>query len=187
MTGDGLADDYRRAGFANRLGFGSRSALVVIDFCQAYLDPKSPLYAGVEDARASCQRVLGAARAAEIPVLHTRVEFQPGGADGDRTGCLPPTSNTSKAARCGAGDRANTACLMRRRLDVSALVWPQRRALDIAPGQRPRPSSGTHKCDNHEAGDRRGRVRGTRTVAPMLGGLSIVASMTPSARGMRGW
>ena len=81
-TGDGLAEDYRRAGFSNRLGFGSRPALVVIDFCQAYLDPTSPLYAGVEDARAACQRVLDAARAAHIPVLHTRVEFQPGGANG---------------------------------------------------------------------------------------------------------
>ena len=80
--GADLADDYRRAGFNNRLGFGSRPALVVIDFCRAYLDPRSPLYAGVEDARASCQRVLAAARAAGIPVLHTRVEFQPGGGDG---------------------------------------------------------------------------------------------------------
>ena len=80
--GEELADDYRRAGFKNRLGFGSRPALVVIDFCRAYLDPESPLYAGVEDARTSCQRVLAAARAAGIPVLHTRVEFQPGGADG---------------------------------------------------------------------------------------------------------
>ena len=82
MGGEELADDYRQAGFNNRLGFGSRPALVVIDFCEAYLDPASPLYAGVEDARASCRRVLTAARAAGIPVLHTRVEFQPGGADG---------------------------------------------------------------------------------------------------------
>ena len=81
-TGSELADDYRQAGFNNRLGFGSRPALVVIDFCRAYLDPESPLYAGVEEARASCERVLAAARAAGIPVLHTRVEFQPGGADG---------------------------------------------------------------------------------------------------------
>ncbi|WP_419841130.1 isochorismatase family protein [Candidatus Poriferisodalis sp.] len=77
-----LAEDYRRAGFANRLGFGQRPALVVIDFCRAYLDADSPLYAGVEAARGSCERVLAAARAARIPVLHTRVEFQSGGADG---------------------------------------------------------------------------------------------------------
>ncbi len=82
MTDDGLAEDYRQAGFSNRLGFGQHPALVVVDFCQAYLDPDSPLYAGVEDARESCIRLLAAARTAEIPVLHTRVEFQPGGADG---------------------------------------------------------------------------------------------------------
>ena len=82
MTDDGLAEDYRQAGFSNRLGFGDHPALVVVDFCQAYLDPGSPLYAGVEDARESCIRILAAARSAQIPVLHTRVEFQPGGADG---------------------------------------------------------------------------------------------------------
>ncbi|MGI9621338.1 MAG: isochorismatase family protein [Acidimicrobiales bacterium] len=77
-----LDDDYKGAGFAGRLGFGKRPALVIIDFCQAYLDPEAPLYAGVEDARASAVRVLRAARAVDIPVLHTRVEYQPGGADG---------------------------------------------------------------------------------------------------------
>ena len=82
MTDDGLAEDYRQAGFSNRLGFGDHPALVMVDFCQAYLDPDSPLYAGVEDARESCIRLLAAARSAQIPVLHTRVEFQPGGADG---------------------------------------------------------------------------------------------------------
>ena len=82
MTDDGLAEDYRQAGFSNRLGFGEHPALVVVDFCQAYLNPDSPLYAGVEDARESCIRLLAAARSAQIPVLHTRVEFQPGGADG---------------------------------------------------------------------------------------------------------
>ena len=82
MAPDSLTEDYQQAGFSNRLGFGERAALVVIDFCQAYLDEHSPLYAGVEDARASCVRLLAAARQAHLPVLHTRVEFQPGGADG---------------------------------------------------------------------------------------------------------
>lgn len=82
MTDEGLVEDYRQAGFNNRLGFGEHPALVVVDFCQAYLDPDSPLYAGVENARESCIRLLAAARTAQIPVLHTKVEFQPGGADG---------------------------------------------------------------------------------------------------------
>jgi len=77
-----LDDDYKAAGFSKRLGFGERPALVVIDFCHAYLDEDSPLYAGVEDARASSVRLLEAGRAAGIPIVHTRVEFQPDGADG---------------------------------------------------------------------------------------------------------
>jgi nicotinamidase-related amidase len=77
-----LSDDYRSAGFAGRLGWGDRPAVVVIDICRAYLDPDSPLYAGVEDAVAAADRLVTAARAGGTPVIFTRVEFEPGGADG---------------------------------------------------------------------------------------------------------
>jgi nicotinamidase-related amidase len=39
-------------------------------------------YAGVECARVSAARLLAAARAAGIPVMHTNVAYEPGGADG---------------------------------------------------------------------------------------------------------
>jgi maleamate amidohydrolase len=61
---------------------GQRPALLVVDFVQAYLEPGSPLYAGVEDARAAAARLLGRAREAGVPVLHTNVAYEPGGADG---------------------------------------------------------------------------------------------------------
>jgi maleamate amidohydrolase len=77
-----LAADYDEHGFAQRLGFGSSPALVVVDFVNAYVDPASDLYAGVEDAVAQAQIVLTAARAAGIPVVFTRVVYQPGGTDG---------------------------------------------------------------------------------------------------------
>ena len=79
---DALRHDYRAAGFNTRLGFGRKPALVIIDFVEAYLRPESPLYAGVEAARAAAARLLFAARAAGIPVLHTNVVYTPGGADG---------------------------------------------------------------------------------------------------------
>lgn len=82
LTGKALTEDYAKAGFRGRLGFGSHPALVIIDFALAYLEEGSPLYAGVEDTLASCERVLEAARAAGIPVIITRVEFHPGGVDG---------------------------------------------------------------------------------------------------------
>lgn len=77
-----LDDDYERAGFSGSIGWGARPAVVVIDICRAYLDPESPLYAGVEDAVASAARLVAAARSGGHPVIFTRVEFEPGGADG---------------------------------------------------------------------------------------------------------
>ncbi len=77
-----LDQDYAQAGFGNRLGFGRSPALVIIDFVKAYLEKDSPLYAGVEDTLAAAVDLLGAARAAGIPVLHTNVAFTPGGIDG---------------------------------------------------------------------------------------------------------
>jgi nicotinamidase-related amidase len=67
---------------SRRLTPGKRPALLVVDFVRAYLVPGSPLYAGVEDARAAAARLLARARAAGIPVVHTNVAYEPGGADG---------------------------------------------------------------------------------------------------------
>jgi len=71
-----------RAPASTTLSPGRRPALLVVDFVRAYLEPGSPLYAGVEDARAAAMRLLAAARAAGIPVMHTNVAYEPGGADG---------------------------------------------------------------------------------------------------------
>lgn len=81
MGHDDLAASYAGA-FDGRLSFGNRPALLVVDVVMAYLDPASPLYARVEDALASNERLVAAARAAGVPVIFTRVEYQPGGVDG---------------------------------------------------------------------------------------------------------
>jgi maleamate amidohydrolase len=78
---DDLTENYKGA-FDGKLPFGQRPALLIVDFVMAYLDPASPLYAGVEDALASNARLLAAARKAGIPVLFTNVAYTPGGADG---------------------------------------------------------------------------------------------------------
>jgi maleamate amidohydrolase len=81
MTGS-LTENYASGGFGSSLTPGRRPALLVIDFVRAYLVEGSPLYAGVEPARAAAQALLEAARRARIPVLHTNVQYQPGGRDG---------------------------------------------------------------------------------------------------------
>ena len=78
---DDLTANYVGA-FDGRLSFGKRPALLIVDFVMAYLDPASPLYAGVEDALASNERLLAAARAAGISVIFTNVVYQADGADG---------------------------------------------------------------------------------------------------------
>lgn len=77
-----LGADYRAAGFGGRLDVGARPALLLVDIVMAYLDPASPLYAGVEAALESAVRLVGCAREAKIPVIFTNVVYEPGGADG---------------------------------------------------------------------------------------------------------
>jgi maleamate amidohydrolase len=76
-----LSASYAGA-FDGHLPFGKRPALLIVDFVKAYLEKDSPLYAGAEDALASNERLLAAARAAGIPVLFTKVVYAPGGKDG---------------------------------------------------------------------------------------------------------
>jgi maleamate amidohydrolase len=80
MTDD-LHQNYA-ACFDGHLPFGERPALLIVDVVMAYFDKASPLYAGVEDALASNQRVLAAARKAGIPIIFTNVVYEPGGANG---------------------------------------------------------------------------------------------------------
>jgi maleamate amidohydrolase len=75
-------DNYRGV-FDGRVGFGQKPAVVVIDFTLAYTTPGSPFFAeGVVRAVAATVPLLAAARAARIPVIHTRVEYHPSGLDG---------------------------------------------------------------------------------------------------------
>ena len=69
--------------FDGKVGFGRNPAVVVIDFTLAYTTPGSPFFAeGVVRAVADTVPLLQAARAAGIPVIHTKVMYHPSGADG---------------------------------------------------------------------------------------------------------
>lgn len=77
-----VKDDSMIPSASTRLGFGQRPALLIVDFVKAYVDPESPLYAGVEDALKHCIELLGEARRARIPVFWTNVQYEAGGRDG---------------------------------------------------------------------------------------------------------
>lgn len=77
-----LHENYAKGGFSTKLQAGRSPALLIIDFVEAYLSEASPLYADVGAARDAAIRLLQATRAAGVPVLHTRVEYEPGGRNG---------------------------------------------------------------------------------------------------------
>jgi len=77
-----LVENYSGSGFAQRLGWGARPVVLAVDVCVAYLDKSSPLFADAHDAVASAGRVVEAARQAGVPVVFTRISYEPGGANG---------------------------------------------------------------------------------------------------------
>jgi maleamate amidohydrolase len=79
-----LDQNYGRAGYHAKQTWGTRPALLLIDFAQAYYEPTSPLYGGegCVTARDHAVELVKAARAADTPIIFTEVEYQRGGADG---------------------------------------------------------------------------------------------------------
>ena len=62
----------------NRLGFGKKTALLVIDLLQGYTLKGAPLFApGVVTAVGEMPALLKAARAKKMPIIHTRVLYNP--------------------------------------------------------------------------------------------------------------
>jgi len=81
---ESLEQNYARGGFTQRLAPGAHPALLMIDFVRAYVVEGSPLFGGESclAARRGAEALLAAARRARIPVIHTNVEYEPGGRDG---------------------------------------------------------------------------------------------------------
>lgn len=79
MTDGQSASDNYKGVWGNRIGFGERPALLVIDFMQGYTTEGAPLYApGVVSAVAETVELLDAARRHGVPVVHTNIRYHPG-------------------------------------------------------------------------------------------------------------
>lgn len=74
---------FSQTGFGNRMGWGARPVLLLIDVCRAYWTPGSPLDLSSHAPSASSpevmRRLLAAARDAGTPVVWTTVEYTDGG------------------------------------------------------------------------------------------------------------
>ena len=84
MAGETLDANYARAGYHASQVWGSRPALILIDFAQAYYDPSAPLFGGdgCRTALESALRLRDIAHECGLPVVLTEVKYRKGGADG---------------------------------------------------------------------------------------------------------
>lgn len=75
-------DLYRARGFGNKVGYGERPALLVIDMARAFCDPSYNVGCDQTPAVEAIARLLAAARVGDIPVYYTTVAYRPDGQDG---------------------------------------------------------------------------------------------------------
>ena len=68
-------DFYVRKGFAARVGFGARPAVLVIDMIRAFTDLRSPLASTLDAQVTAIRTLLAAARQQEIPVIFSTVAY----------------------------------------------------------------------------------------------------------------
>lgn len=77
LSNDKLEEQYEEAGFAGRVGFGTKPAVLVIDFAKAWTDPASPLGSDLSSAVNETIRILDEARKKSVPVFFTTMAFEP--------------------------------------------------------------------------------------------------------------
>lgn len=73
---------YEQAGFGATTEFGRSPAVLVVDMCAAYFSADSPLFLDAPEVADAVASVVTAARDRGVPVVWTRVEYEPGGANG---------------------------------------------------------------------------------------------------------
>ncbi|WP_095102535.1 N-carbamoylsarcosine amidohydrolase [Pseudomonas sp. Irchel 3A5] len=79
MSEQQSADANYQGVWGQRIGFGNKPALLMIDFMQGYTQPGAPLYApGVVSAVAESVELLACARQHGIPVVHTNIRYHAG-------------------------------------------------------------------------------------------------------------
>ncbi len=72
-----LREQYQRAGFGGRVGWGERPALLVIDMARNWTDPGEQMGSDLAAVLRSIVDLLAAARARTIPIFFTTIAFDP--------------------------------------------------------------------------------------------------------------
>jgi len=75
-TGNSILDGYHSKGFAGRVGFGRRPAVVVIDFIVGFTDLESPLASELDAEIEATTTLLEVARSRSLPVFFTSTIYE---------------------------------------------------------------------------------------------------------------
>lgn len=73
---EGARVAYKERGMGQRLGFGQRPAVVIIDLIKGFTDPESPLGSNLSAVLESTVKLLNAAREVSVPVVFTTVIYE---------------------------------------------------------------------------------------------------------------
>jgi maleamate amidohydrolase len=73
-----LNEFYRKRGLSQRVGFGERPALLIIDFINAFTQPESPLAADFTKEIDATRQLLDVARARKLLIFFTTTEYEDG-------------------------------------------------------------------------------------------------------------
>ncbi len=72
---------YRSKGFAVRSGYGRRPGLLIVDYMVGFTDPTSPLGGDFSSQLDATGKLLNSFRKADLPIVYTVIEYEPGFAD----------------------------------------------------------------------------------------------------------
>jgi maleamate amidohydrolase len=70
------AEFFQQRGFGQKLGFGQRPALLVVDMANAFTDPTMPLGSNLDKQIVAVQRLLSAAHDRGAPVIFSTVSYE---------------------------------------------------------------------------------------------------------------
>jgi maleamate amidohydrolase len=70
------AEFFEQRGFGQKLGFGLRPALLVVDMVKAFTNPDMPLGASLESQIEAIQALLGSAHDQRVPVIFSTVAYE---------------------------------------------------------------------------------------------------------------
>ena len=70
------AEFFKQRGFGQKLGFGERPALLIVDMAKAFTNPEMPLGANLDSQIEAIQALLRAAHDREVPVIFSTVSYE---------------------------------------------------------------------------------------------------------------